>query len=171
MADFNPAFEKTVRRWEAFKLTNHAGDHGRQTYAGISRRWWPQWPGWFLVDAKKPVPEEFVADFYRTQFWECVEGDAIRHQDVAEIIFDWAVNAGLPNAVRMTMDVLGLPPGLGIQAAVRELRNLHSPRLFVTEYALRRIAHRATVLKRDPTQVKFIKGWINRDLSFALEGG
>lgn len=171
MADFMPAFDKTVRRWERFELTDAAGDYGRQTYAGISRRFWGGWPGWELIDGLSEVPESLVVEFYRANFWDAIEGDALRYQDVAEIIFDWAVNAGLQSAVRVTLDVLGLPPGLGMSGALRELNNLSSPRLFVCEYALRRVAHRVKVIGRDPTQAKFIRGWLNRDLAFALGGG
>lgn len=168
MADFHPAFDKTVRRWEAFKLTDHPGDYGRQTYAGISRRFWPGWAGWEVLDAGKPVPEASVRVFYRETFWDAIEGDELQHQDVAEIIFDWAVNAGIQRAVRTTMNVLGLPPGLGILGALRELNNLHSPRLFVCEYALRRIAYRAERVATDPSQLQWLRGWINRDLFFAM---
>jgi lysozyme family protein len=171
MANFEQAFDKTVRRWERFELTDHPGDYGRQTYAGISRRYWPGWAGWGLLDAGKPVPDSLVRDFYREQFWHPIEGDALRHQDVAEIIFDWAVNAGVPKAVFMALDVLGMPSTLGMLAAVRELNNLSSPRLFVCEYALRRIAYRVERVGRDETQAKWLRGWISRDLFFALGDG
>ena len=141
------------------------------TYAGISRRSWPGWVGWGAVDAGGPVPESLVRDFYREQFWDAIEGDALRHQDVAEIIFDWSVNAGVPKAVFMVLDVLGLPSTLGMMAALRELNNLAMPRLFVCEYALRRIDYRVRRVERDETQLKWLRGWMNRDLFFALGGG
>ena len=166
MAEFEPAFDRTVRQWEGFERTDHPGDYGRQTYAGISRRTWPGWPGWALLDDGNTVPESQVAEFYRAHYWDVTEGDALRHQSVAQIIFDWAVNAGAPKAVRLTLDVLGLPPGLGMLSAVRELNNLASPRLFVCEYVLQRIAHRVAVVERDPSQIKWLRGWIARDLFF-----
>ncbi|HEX2795988.1 MAG TPA: glycosyl hydrolase 108 family protein [Immundisolibacter sp.] len=175
MADFDQAFDKTVRRWEGFALTDAAGDHGGQTYAGISRRFWPGWAGWGLVDAGKPVPGDLVRAFYREQFWGAVQGDALVHQDVAEIIFDWAVNAGLAWAVPLVLEVLRLRfvDGLdgSMKMALPYLNTLDSPRLFVCEYALRRVAHRLTAVKRDATQAKWLKGWLARDLFFALGDG
>lgn len=167
MADFDQAFDKTVRRWEGFALTDAAGDHGGQTYAGISRRFWPGWAGWGLVDAGKPVPDDLVRAFYREQFWDEVQGGALVHQAVAEIIFDWAVNAGRAKAVALTLEVLGLPFTLGMVATVRELNTLDSPRLFVCEYALRRVAHREAVVSRDASQRQFLLGWLRRDLAFS----
>ena len=171
MANFEAAFDKTVRRWERFVLTDAPGDYGRQTYAGITRRHWPDWAGWGLLDAGKTVPDLQVRSFYNEQFWHPIEGNALRHQDVAEIIFDWAVNAGVPKAVFMALDVLGLPSTLGMLAVMRELNNLASPRLFVCEYALRRIAYRVERVGRDETQAKWLRGWVNRDLFFALGNG
>ena len=32
---------------------NVQGDSGGETYAGIARRYWPDWPGWKLIDGEK----------------------------------------------------------------------------------------------------------------------
>ena len=32
---------------------NVPGDSGGETYAGIARRYWPDWPGWKLIDGEK----------------------------------------------------------------------------------------------------------------------
>lgn len=170
MADFGPAFEKTVRTYERFALTDHPGDYGRQTYAGISRRFWPGWRGWELVDAGESVPEPLVQVFYRENFWDVVEGDAIAHQPTAETIFDWAVQRGVYQARRLALEVLGLPLTLGMVAAVRELNNLASPRVFVMDYGLRRLAHREAVVSRDVSQRQFLLGWLRRDLAFSATG-
>lgn len=168
MADFEPAFEKTVRTFERFELTDHPGDYGRQTYAGISRRFHPGWEGWALIDATAQVPEPLVRAFYRANFWDGVEGDAITDQPTAETVFDWAVQRGQSQARQLVMQVLGLPLTLGMSAAVRELNNLPAPRAFVLEFGLRRLAHREAVVTRDASQRQFLLGWLRRDLSFGL---
>lgn len=168
MADFGPAFEKTVRTWERFELTDHAADYGRQTYAGISRRYHPDWKGWALVDDQRDVPEQLVRAFYREQFWDAIEGDAIASQPAAEIIFDWAVQRGAFRAKLLVLEVLGLPATLGMLAAVRELNNLAAPRAFVMDYGLRRLQHREAVVSRDGSQRQFLLGWLRRDLTFGL---
>lgn len=170
MADFEPAFSKTVRTFERFELTDHPGDYGRQTYAGISRRFWPGWAGWVLIDAGRAVPEALVREFYRAHFWDAVEGDAIDDQATAETIFDWAVQRGADKARRLALEVLGLPLTLGMLAAVRELNNLPAPRAFVMDYGLRRLAHREAVVTRDASQRQFLLGWLRRDLAFSATG-
>lgn len=46
MAEFTPAFEEMIRNEGGYILHNVAGDHGGDTYAGIARRFHPDWPGW-----------------------------------------------------------------------------------------------------------------------------
>ncbi len=166
MADFAPAFDRTVRKIERFELSDHPNDYGKQTYAGISRRYHPGWPGWQLIDAKQPVPEPLVAEFYFNEYWAPIEGDRLLHQDIAEILFDWAVQRSPQKAVALALAILRLPPTLSMLAVVRELNTPASPRLFVCEYTLRRVSHRLDILRRDQSQMAFIKGWLARDLEF-----
>jgi hypothetical protein len=168
VAEFGPAFEKSVRTWERLVLTNNPGDRGGQTYAGISRRFWPGWAGWALIDAGRDVPDALVATFYQAQFWDAVEGDRIDSQPVAEVIFDWAIQRGEAKARALTLEVLGLPLTLGMLAAVRELNNLPTARPFVMAYGLRRIAHRERIVTSNPGQAQFLLGWLRRDLTFSL---
>ena len=44
MADFEQAFSKTMGAEGGYKLTDIKGDKGGQTYAGISRRFHPDFP-------------------------------------------------------------------------------------------------------------------------------
>jgi F-type H+-transporting ATPase subunit delta len=126
MASFDQAFDRTVRKWERFTLTDHPSDYGRQTYAGISRRYHPRWEGWALIDADRPVPDGLVEQFYRAEFWNPIQGDALAHQAIAEAVFEWAVQRGPKKAVELALAVLGLPPTLSMLAAVRELNALPS---------------------------------------------
>ncbi len=167
MADFAAAFDKTVRQFERFELTDHAADYGRQTYAGISRRYHPRWEGWALIDADRPVPDGLVEQFYRAEFWNPIQGDALTNQAIAEAVFDWAVQRGPKKAVDLALAVLGLPPTLSMLAAVRELNALPSPRAFVLDYGWRRVKHRLEIAGRDQSQRVFLLGWLRRDMAFA----
>ncbi len=48
MALFEPAY-RIVRKHEGYYL-NDPADTGGETYAGIARNLWPNWPGWSIVD-------------------------------------------------------------------------------------------------------------------------
>ena len=83
-----------------------AGDPGLETVHGISRKKWPHWSGWALVDAAKSDPSfpqcllalpelmTQVEAFYKQYFWDAISGDALNAQDLANQVLDAAVNQG-----------------------------------------------------------------------------
>ena len=54
MADFDLAYAP-VAKWEG-GWTHDSGDKGGETYAGIARAFFPDWPGWHFIDAAKAHP-------------------------------------------------------------------------------------------------------------------
>jgi lysozyme family protein len=95
-------------------LTNSPIDPGGQTYSGISRVYWPDWAGWAFVDAEERPPVELVELFYRTNFWNRVQGDRLAKisPEVAYEIFDTAVNLGVTAAVRFLQTAYNLSRGV-----------------------------------------------------------
>ena len=53
MADFLISFKKTNINEGGF--VDDPSDSGGMTYAGVSRKWFPNWEGWKIVDAHKPL--------------------------------------------------------------------------------------------------------------------
>ncbi|MFR2386527.1 MAG: glycosyl hydrolase 108 family protein, partial [Bilophila wadsworthia] len=53
-ADFNIAYNP-VRTFEG-DWCDVPGDKGGETYAGIARAFFPDWPGWHFIDAAKAHP-------------------------------------------------------------------------------------------------------------------
>ena len=95
MAKFSPAFDSMILSEGGYILTDISGDRGGQTYAGISRRHWPNWSGWLYVDRKETPRTQLVRDFYKENFWDVVKGDELNDQYMAESIFSFAVNTGI----------------------------------------------------------------------------
>ena len=79
MADFEPAFARLMDE-EGVKLSNNPADRGKQTYAGVSRKYHPNWVGWRFVDAGGVPPLDMVRDFYRENYWARIRGDQINSQ-------------------------------------------------------------------------------------------
>lgn len=118
MADFLIAYKKTGGFEGGW---NHVvNDRGGETYKGISRKFWPQWPGWRIVDKKKPLKhgaiikdpelERLVQAFYKKQFWDVVSGDNIEDQNTANTLYDFGVNAGHGRSIQNIQAVLGMKP-------------------------------------------------------------
>lgn len=131
MAEFLTAYKKTAASEGGY--ANVAGDTGGETYAGISRKWFPKWPGWKMVDANKPLKhnqkikntelEGMVRQFYKTEFWNKVSGDLIDDQLTAERLYDFGVNAGQGKSISQIETALGLKPTGKITPALIEAIN------------------------------------------------
>lgn len=166
MAQFEPAFEKMIRNEGGYQLHKVEGDRGGMTYAGISRRYHPHWPGWELIDSDRMDPRltESVREFYRGQFWEPIQGDDIETQEVAESLFDFAVNAGISTAVKLAQVATGTTPDGIFGPKTLEALNSIDPAAFIGKYVIAKMARYAEICNRDSSQKKFLLGWINRTL-------
>ena len=148
---------------------NHtvAGDRGGQTYAGISRVFHPSWDGWQWIDKGDTSSEalkNLVRKFYKPKYWDPVGGDFLRHPEVAESIFDFAVNAGVRVACRLAQITANVKADGHIGPKSVKAINLIDPDIFITGYALAKVARYAGIVNRDRSQSKFLLGWINRTL-------
>ena len=110
---------------EKYVLVNEGGyvndpdDSGGETYRGISRKNFPGWSGWEIVDGHKPLRHgEFINSkildaqvntFYKVNFWDKMKGDQISNQNVASYFYDFFVTSG-GNAVIELQKVLGIDP-------------------------------------------------------------
>ena len=166
MADFNAAFVKMIHDEGGFQLTDIPGDRGGMTYAGIARNPNPDWPGWALVDRKEfgGSLTPMVREFYRQRFWNVVRGDEIRDQQIAETIFNFAVNTGTGVAIKLAQVIVGATPDGGIGPKTVELLNQCTAEKFVPSYALAKISRYAAICNKNRGQSKFLLGWINRTL-------
>lgn len=91
-------------------------DFGGETFKGISRVYWPNWAGWKKIDQWKgdggdlPDMAGELKEFYHTNFWCRFQGDKIAQvcPDVAEELFDTAVNVGVGDAVKFFQTALNI---------------------------------------------------------------
>lgn len=167
MADFLPAYERMIRNEGGYRLVNVSGDRGGMTYAGIARNMHPQWPGWAAIDRGETPLTELVREFYIVQFWRPVAGDAIRHQAVAQSIFDFGVNAGPKVSAKLAQVVVGVTPDGVVGPKTVDALNEYDPDLFLARFALAKLARYRDICTRDPSQRRFLVGWINRLLKEA----
>lgn len=110
MAEFKHAFDKMLGHEGFPGYVNDPNDPGGETVAGISRKWNPTFAGWAAVDAAKPgsptrinaalaTNYQFrlqVEDHYHRFYWDPLVLDKEPSQRLADMCFDFAVNAG-PN--------------------------------------------------------------------------
>ncbi len=114
MADFLQAFNLTIGNEGGY--VNDSNDSGGETYCGISRKNFPNWPGWAIVDAHQlkhgnTLPEllPHVQDFYKENFWDKMNGDDLTNQVLAANTFDYGVKDGIKTSIKSTQTALGIP--------------------------------------------------------------
>lgn len=120
MAGFEAAYAATMRIEGGY--ANNPADKGGETYKGISRKNFPQWEGWKIVDlAKRTAPNSIdkvlaadkdlqllVRKFYKANFWDVNRLDEVTNQVIAEELFDTGVNMGTGKAARFLQESLNL---------------------------------------------------------------
>lgn len=120
MANFDIAYRETNRNEGGY--ANVKGDTGGETYGGISRRWWPHWQGWPLIDQIKRNHKDFLhlintderlkkmkRAFYKINFWNALMLSKVNNQGIANQIYDMSVSAGMSAGAKLAERIAGLP--------------------------------------------------------------
>ena len=115
MADFDSALRKVLRHegvaFDAtgYPLPDHTGysnnprDNGKETNFGVTIQ--TARDAGYLGDMKA-LPYVLAREIYRTSYWMVTRGDEIEDQEIAEEIFDTAVNMGPVTAIRFLQETL-----------------------------------------------------------------
>ena len=167
MADFKEIFEKTLENEGGYVLHEVPGDLGGMTYAGISRKNWPNWYGWELIDSGKPdeVVQLAVYSFYVESFWERLDGWSIDNERIAYSLYDFAVNVGVRTAVKKAQPVFDFLDCDGIvgEHTLKALNTVDQS-WFLADFTLRKIDYYRSICNKNKSQSKFLLGWINRTM-------
>lgn len=180
MADFTKAFNQMIANEGGY--VNDPDDPGGETYKGISRKTWPNCQIWVIIDALKqksalnrvPVTsaeieidnqlQYEVKQFYYLNFWQKIKGDAITDQEVANSIFDFAVNAGISTSASLAQLVSGAAvDGVIGHDSILEI-NAFDPDHFLAAFTVAKIARYVNIVKKRPTSRKYFYGWVLRAL-------
>jgi len=158
LANFDRAIEKTLIHEGGDKFTSDPNDRGGDTKFGISQRAYPE------LDIKS-LTEKAAKEIYKRDYWDKVKADQINSQQVAENIFDTAVNMGVRTASLMAQEVLDIKPADGIIGPQSlEHINVASVDLFISKYTLLKVSHYVEICRKNKSQKKYLLGWMNRTL-------
>lgn len=182
MANFDTSYRLLLPREGGY--SNRKSDYGKETYQGISRRYWPNWKGWAIIDAIKAArgidQDEIIHDynlkllvkeFYRKNFWDTMQGNSIKTQGIADVLFDSHVLMG-GNGIEVAQRVLrsfgfniAVDGVVGRQQTLPALNNVNQD-AFYKKFLEARAAYHRTVAANDPSQLDNLTGWLNRVASF-----
>ncbi|WDF77426.1 glycosyl hydrolase 108 family protein [Mucilaginibacter sp. KACC 22773] len=180
MAAFEQAFKITMKNEGGY--SNHPNDHGGETWRGVARHFWPEWPGWKIVDEIKsgnPASlnaalaadtslEAHVLAFYRVNFWDTGSLDLINDQAVANQLFDAAVNMGAGTGAKFLQAGVNLlsPGTLAVDGKIGKLsiasaNALNGEQLYNAICTIRKQRYEH-LIAANPPQAEFRKSWFSR---------
>lgn len=185
MSDFTKAFSRTMGHEGGY--ANNPADTGGETYKGISRKNWPQWPGWKYVDGAKAqminMPahgtgaykewvrylnknlalanplQSLVEAFYKENFWKRL-GD-ITDQRLAEECFDKAVNCGVV-AYKWLQRAAGVSDDGQIGSITIARVNERDPVQLLAEFNAQAERYYSRIIENNPSQEVFRHSWMAR---------
>lgn len=162
MAEFEPAFQRLMKD-EGVVLTNDPADRGGQTFAGISRKFHPNWSGWKDIDHGGIPPMNLVREFYRENYWTQIRAEEIASQRIAEVLFSQFANMGA-NGIKIMQTSLGLIADGKVGAKTLGALNELDEEIVLMRYAIANVARYHAIGMKDKTQRKYWPGWIKRAL-------
>jgi len=148
---------------------NDPADRGGETAYGITRRDHPD--AW----VNGPPTEQEAEEIYRNAYWNALYLDEVQEQPLANKLLDTAVHCGVKRTAKWWQTALNLVRGVvgksllvvdGVvgphtRAAQAELNQAYSWTVIV-DLALQQTIHYLEIAKADPTQEKFLDGWLSR---------
>lgn len=171
MADINKLAPK-ILKWEG-GYGNFAEDKGGPTKFGITLATWQQMgedkDGDGDIDAediKVLNASDFTLVFKR--FWDKWQADKINNQSIADFLVDWYYNSG-KWGIKIPQRVLGVSQdGVVGSETIKAINSSDPEELFAELWGARK-EFLLNIVKNNPSQKKFIKGWLNRinDFSFS----
>lgn len=129
-------------------------DRGGKTRFGISQKSYPK------LDIANLTLEQ-AEHIYFTDYWVSIRGDRLPHA-VAFIVFDCAVNMGVGTASKLLQQAVSAEVDGIIGSRTVALTCAFSP-AYVCRYFtdIREVAY-CDIVEADPTQSRFISGWVQR---------
>ncbi len=112
-------------------------------------------------DLKLLSKDDVLNRVLKPHYWDKWKADQIKSQSVANILVDWVWGSGA-NGIKIPQKLLGLTvDGIVGPKTLAAVNSSDSLVLFNTIKAERE-AFLWRIVERDPTQKRFIKGWLNR---------
>jgi lysozyme family protein len=164
-----------ILQWEG-GFANDPLDKGGATNMGVTIGTWRQvgydkdGDGDIDVDDLRLLSKEDVLKrVLKPHYWDRWRADEIKSQSVANILVDWVWCSGA-NGIKIPQRVLGISQDGKVGPVTLSAVNSQDPRIFFDRMKIEREAFLNRIAEHDPSQKRFLKGWLNRlnDLKFTV---
>lgn len=152
-----------VLKWEGSQFTNDPDDHGGATRLGVTQRVYDAYRrrlGQALQSVKFITMPE-VRSIYRRGYWAPVQADRMP-APLDLVLFDTGVLMGVGRAARLLQASLGVSVDGVIGSGTLGALGVADPLSVAREVAALREGRLRRIAEADPSQRKFLRGWLNR---------
>lgn len=151
-----------ILRWEG-GFVDDPLDRGGATNKGITIGTFRNFYGKdATVEQLKNITDEQWLHIFKSGYWDKWKADDIENQSIANIVVDWAWGSGAATSIKQVQKILGVAvDGIVGDDTLTAINIAGQRRLFVKIHN-RRIEFVENIVKRDPSQARFLKGWKNR---------
>lgn len=151
-----------IHREGGSTATNLKNDKGGRTQYGISEKANPA--AW--ADDKVTYTE--ARDIYAAKYIRGPGFDKISDPRVQAQMVDFGVNSGPPLAITKVQEILHLPADGILGPKTLAAINAADPVTLNNKIALSRIKMIGRLVSKNPKQVEFLNGWLNRAIEFFI---
>lgn len=138
------------------KETHDPSDRGGRTRYGISERNHPD--AW----ADDQVTEEEARAIYETKYVRSPGFDKVSDPRLQALLIDFGVNSGPALAISKLQEILRVKVDGILGPKTLAAIQAEEPRRLANQLSLARIKMIGRIVKRDPSQLRFINGWLDR---------
>lgn len=151
-----------ILKWEG-GFVNDPLDRGGATNKGITIGTFRNFYGQeATVEQLKNITDEQWLCIFKNGYWDKWKGDSIINQSVANICVDWAWASGTGTSIKQVQRILGVSVDGIVGKNTLDAINKADPKSLFEKIHNQRIKFVEDIVKRSPSQSRFIKGWKNR---------
>lgn len=159
-------FETSLRfvlKWEGDRFTNDPDDRGGATRFGIIQREYDSYRRRRGLPARSVefITRDEVREIYQHEYWQAVQGNRLP-TPLDIVMFDTGVLMGVGRAIRFLQQSLGVTVNGIIGSETLNALSGADSSAIADEFLSRREAFLHRIVERNPSQEKFLRGWLNR---------
>lgn len=160
----NESLEQAYTRATKRGFTNDPNDTGGATMIGVTigtYRQYCRYKGFKAptIQDLKNMPYKVWRDIVYTMYWNKWKADTIIDQSVANMVVDWIWHSGA-STIKKVQTLLGVTAD-GI-VGPKTITALNNDKDIKNKLYQSRKAYFEAIVKRNPSQKKWLKGWMNR---------